>query len=60
MAQTPKRPEDAARLQASARSEAAEQPHQKVTFAKEVMEGLPGYFEPPPEVRRDKLPDQDW
>jgi hypothetical protein len=60
MAQTPKQPEDASRLQASPRSEPAEQAHHKVTFTKEVMEGLPGYGEPPPEVRKDKLPDQGW
>lgn len=27
---------------------------------REEQEGMPGYGEPPPEVRRHKLPEQDW
>ncbi|MBF5041255.1 hypothetical protein FGE12_02570 [Aggregicoccus sp. 17bor-14] len=34
--------------------------HRKETFTKEPLEGEPGYGEPPPEVRKDKLPDQGW
>ena len=32
--------------------------HRQETFTKEALEGEPGYGEPPPEVRTDKLPDQ--
>ncbi len=34
--------------------------HHKESLLKEPMEGLPGYFEPPLEVRKDRLPSQDW
>jgi hypothetical protein len=39
---------------------AASPEHRKETFLKEVLEGLPGYYEAPPEVRKDRLPTQHW
>jgi hypothetical protein len=30
------------------------------TNPKEPLEGMPGYGQPPEEVRKDKLPDQKW
>ncbi len=36
-----------------------EQEHRKET-SRGAADGEPGYGEPPPEVRQDKLPDQDW
>lgn len=30
------------------------------TNPKEALEGMPGYGQAPEEVRKDKLPEQDW
>ena len=62
MAQKPKIPagEDGLRKDATQQSDAPGQERRKETFPKEALEGEPGYGEPPPEVRKDKLPDQGW
>ena len=62
MAMQPHPREDAPGLPSSPNPQrgAAEPEHRKATFLKEVLEGLPGYYEPPPEVRKDKLPAQRW
>ena len=46
--------------QRDASREQSDAPHRKETNPKEPLEGDPGYGEPPPDVRRDKLPDQGW
>jgi hypothetical protein len=37
-----------------------EQEPRKERTPKESQDGAPGYGESPPEVRREKLPDQGW
>jgi hypothetical protein len=40
--------------------EASEGSERKQTNPREAHEGMPGYGQAPEEVRREKLPEQDW
>ena len=53
--ESPERSRDASREQPQ-----GEEAPRKESNPKEALEGEPGYGEPPSEVRRDKLPEQDW
>ncbi|MBF5044986.1 hypothetical protein FGE12_21470 [Aggregicoccus sp. 17bor-14] len=62
MATTPRSPspEPASTPEPTREARAPEPPHVKETCPKEALNGLPGYGEPPFDVRKDRLADQSW